>query len=115
MEIREQHEHGTTIAILSGKLDAESSGVFNDWFHDRIAAGDKRFILNFGGISYLSSAGLRAVLALKRTLDNNNGHLVVCGLYGVARQVFQVAGLLKVMQICPDVTESLVAIQNGAE
>jgi anti-anti-sigma factor len=113
MEITERHEQGVTIAVLTGKLDAENAPVFNQWFMDRIVAGQTRFVLDFGGISYLSSAGLRAVLSAWRTLEKQQGGLAICGLYGTARQVFQVAGLLKVFPICPDVAGSLAVLQQA--
>jgi anti-anti-sigma factor len=113
MEITEQHEQGATIAHLTGKMDAESVPVFNQWFDDRMAAGQNRFILDFGGISYLSSAGLRAVLSAGKTLDKQGGRLAICGLYGMARQVFQVSGLLEVLPICPGVPESLAVLQEA--
>lgn len=112
MEITEQHEQGITIAHLTGKMDAESTPVFNQWLDDRMAAGQNRFVLDFGGISYLSSAGLRAVLAAGKTLGRQHGRLVICGLYGMARQVFQVSGLLEVLPIRPGVAESLAALQE---
>jgi len=112
MEITERHEQGATIALLTGKMDAESVPVFNQWFDDRMAAGHTRFVLDFGGISYLSSAGLRAVLSAGKMLDKQQGHLAICGLYGLARQVFQVSGLLDVLPIRPGVAESLAALQE---
>lgn len=115
MDIREEHEQGVIIVALSGKLDAENAVVLNDWLYQRVDAGQTRFVLNFGGVSYLSSAGLRTVLSLRRTLEKKGGDMAICGLYGPARQVFQVAGLLKVMRIAADVPESIALIGGGAE
>lgn len=115
MEITERIEQETTIAALSGKMDAESAAVFNQWFADRRTAGRSRFILDFGGISYLSSAGLRAVLSAYRSLEHQQGLLAICGLHGVARQVFQVTGLLGVMPVYPDVAAALSGLQKATD
>lgn len=113
MEITEKHEQGATVALLTGKMDAESIPVFNQWLEDRIQAGQSHFVLNFGGISYLSSAGLSAVLSMDKTLNNQQGRLAICGLYGMARQVFQVSGMLGVLLVCPGTAESLAALQRA--
>ena len=112
MEITELHQQGATVALLTGKMDAESVPVFNQWLEDRIEAGQNKFVLDFGGISYLSSAGLSAVLSMDKSLNHRQGRLAICGLYGMARQVFQVSGLLGVLLVCPGTEESLVALQK---
>jgi anti-anti-sigma factor len=112
MEITERNEQGITIATLTGKLGAEDVPAFQKWFDDRMSAGQNCYILNFGGISYLSSAGVRVILSTQKTVVNSQGILAICGLYGMARQVFQVTGLLEVMQVFPDVAESLAAIKK---
>lgn len=115
MEISERYEQGATIALLTGKMDAESVPAFNQWFIDRMLAGQDRFILDFGGISYLSSAGLRAVLSSWKTLEKQQGGLAICGLYGMARQVFQVSGTLSVLPIFSGVPESLAVLRRVPE
>lgn len=109
LEISDQHCDGACVASLSGKLDAESVPVFDEWRDSRIDGTETRIILDFSGLSYLSSAGLRAILTANRHAERIGAALIFCGLGGMARQVFQTAGLLAYLPVHPGVKEALEA------
>lgn len=104
----QQHEHeGTRILELSGRLDTETAADVELTFQDQLNAGDRDFLVDLTGIGYVSSAGLRVLLALAKQLDGGKGSLRLCGLNPSVRQVFDVAGFSKLFAIFPDRDKAL--------
>ena len=69
------------------RLDTETSADFELAAYDANEAGAKHFVVDLAEISYVSSAGLRVLLALAKKLDGN-GELKLASIKGVVREVF---------------------------
>jgi anti-sigma B factor antagonist len=96
------------IEVLSpkGRLDTESAGDLELAIHECLSAGATRFLLDFGGVGYVSSAGLSAVLMLAKAVDGK-GDLKLCGLRPNVRQVFDMAGFSRMLDIRAGRSEAL--------
>jgi anti-anti-sigma factor len=55
--------------------------------------------VDFGGVSYISSAGLRVLLVAAKRLRAGRGTLVLCALGDPVRQVFDLAGFLPLFTV----------------
>ena len=93
LEIGSETHGDFRVLKLAGRLDTETSADFELAAHDLTAAGEKRFIVDLGGISYVSSAGLRVLLALAKQMSSGGGELRLCGLAPSVRQVFDLSAL----------------------
>ena len=104
MAIQIQQEQMGTLRILglSGRLDTETAVDVELALQDLLAAGERHFLVDLGGIGYVSSAGLRVLLGLAKQLDGGKGTLKLCGLNPTVKQVFEVAGFSKLFTIMPD-------------
>ena len=65
------------------------------------------------GVTYLSTAGLRAFLLVSRQLATGNRSLHVCNLKPYILEVFQVIGFDNLIPTYPDLESALDAIQAG--
>lgn len=109
LEITEQqHRNGVVIALLHGRLDAESVPAFEQWCDMQFDGEAERIILDFSGLSYISSAGLRSVLSAAKMFKERCG-LAICGLFGLVGQVFQVSGFEEILEVHHTVQEALQA------
>jgi ABC-type transporter Mla MlaB component len=82
--------------------------------HGDFAAGERRFIVDLAGISYVSSAGLRVLLALAKQMSSGGGELRLCGLAPSVRQVFDLSGFSKLFAISADVESALGEKSGGS-
>jgi len=89
------------ILALSGRLDTETSADLELALQDLQAAGATHFLIDMADIGYVSSAGLRVLLALAKQLDGGRGSLRLCELNAAVTQVFDVAGFSKLFLIYP--------------
>lgn len=98
------------ILALSGRLDTETSADLELALQDLQAAGATHFVIDLGEIGYVSSAGLRVLLALAKQLDGGRGSLKLCALNDAVKQVFDIAGFSKLFAIFPDRGAALQAM-----
>ena len=68
IEIGEKKEGDVLILKLSGRLDAVSSPGTEKKVFDYINNGEHKLVMDFGGIDYLSSAGMRMLLSTTKKL-----------------------------------------------
>ncbi len=105
----ENHEELVVLAI-SGSLDNDSSVYLQDAIDEVVREGVHRIIVDLKAITYLSSAGIGALLATKKQLDRLDGFF---GVYSPADDVERVLRQTRVFDqlICdPDVVRSEVPI-----
>ena len=54
----------------------------------------KQRLADFAELEYVSSMGLRSILAAAKTAQDRGGNLTICGLRGLPKQVFEMTRLL---------------------
>ena len=102
IEIQQEQQGATRILALSGRLDTDTSADVELALQDLLGAGERNFLIDLTGIGYVSSAGLRVLLATAKQLEGGKGSLRLCGLNPSVRQVFDVAGFSKLFALFPD-------------
>ena len=60
---------------------------------------NSKVAVNLSGLSYISSAGLRAVLQAARAAEVGNAEFAVCSLTASVQKVFDMSGLHHVLRI----------------
>lgn len=99
MEIIESKRNGVIILAVIGRLDASTSGSFEDKILGLIASGDTRFVIDCRQLDYISSAGLRVILVAAKRLSPANGAIALAALKEHIQQVFEIAGFSSVLRI----------------
>lgn len=82
--------------IIDGKLDANTSPELEKV----ILANSARFdtlILNFSGLSYISSAGLRVVKLLHMSKKKSGGELIIKEVNSTVMEVFEMTGFSQLL------------------
>lgn len=82
--------------IMEGRLDSNTSPEFEKL----IMKNTERFrkiILNFEGLTYISSAGLRVMKILYMTMKKNGGSFSVTKVNSVVMEVFEMTGFSQIL------------------
>jgi len=114
IEIRQEQQGDVRILALSGRLDTETSADLELALQDLQADGATHFVIDLADIGYVSSAGLRVLLALAKQLDGGRGSLKLCALNEAVRQVFDVAGFSRMFAIFPNRDAALASASAAA-
>ena len=115
LEIAQEQQDDLRILALRGRLDTDTSADLELAVQDLLGAGARDFLIDLGEVSYVSSAGLRVLLALAKQLEGSKGRLRLCALGPAVQQVFEVAGFSKLFAILKDrATATATAGKPGA-
>jgi anti-sigma B factor antagonist len=109
MEVQVRERGGVTIIGVNGRLDSNTSQAFEEKILEVIGEGANRIVLDFGGLDYISSAGLRVLLKSTKELKRKNGRMVLCSVKDYIREVFDLSGFIAFLQIHPSLEDSLSA------
>lgn len=99
MNIESRLEGSILVAALKGRMDAVTAPEFDAWFNARMQAGENRLILDMAGLDYISSAGLRSLLAAAKQIKTTCGSVVLCGLSGTVAEVFKMSGFMSIFAV----------------
>ena len=84
---------------MSGRLDAYSSNEVEGSINGLIDKGCTRIVVNYGGVDYISSSGLRVMLASLKRLRKVQGDLKLACLKPYVKEVFDIAGFTQLFEI----------------
>ncbi len=92
-------EHGESMNVfVSGRLDTVTSVEFDKAIKAEEITEDL-VVIDFSNVEYISSAGLRVLLALKRELDGKSKALEIHNINAVVREIFSVTGFINALTI----------------
>jgi len=97
MEISINHGEQLVFA-LNGRLDTVTSKDLLDAF-EKEDKQESLVIVDMKELEYISSAGLRALLAMKKELVANGKQLEIHNLNNICLEVFKVTGFQNVLTI----------------
>jgi anti-anti-sigma factor len=111
----EQLKHGEAV-ILSpqGSLNTQTSPKLEQKINELTAASERRFVIDFKGVDYISSAGLRVLLMLAKRLKGSAGGLALCGMSEDVKKVFAICGFERDFTIVAGREEALARVGGGA-
>jgi anti-sigma B factor antagonist len=99
MELSVRDEGDTKIVMLNGKLDTNTTPTAETEINTLLDAGANKLLINFEQLSYISSSGLRLLLATAKKLKGSGGDLKVCSLNEMATEVFEVSGFSSILNV----------------
>ncbi len=97
MTINITKENTALTMALEGRLDTTTAPQFEEALKENLP-GITELTLDFANLAYISSAGLRLVLAAQKTM-NKQGTMVICHVNEVIMNVFEVTGFVDILTI----------------
>jgi anti-anti-sigma factor len=107
MEINTRKEENATVVSVTGKMDAVSSPELEKDLSQLMAEGEKDFVIDLGELDYISSAGLRVILATAKRLKEKEGKILLASLQDMVKEVFEISGFSAIIPIYESVESAL--------
>ena len=107
MTISDAPEGGVIVVSPHGRIDSTTSALLDRHLQGLAAAGQTRVVVDFTGVDYISSAGLRVLLALAKRGRDQKGRVALFGMNDSVRQVFELAGFVALFTIAPTRAEAV--------
>ena len=106
MNITDETLDGAAVVHLEGNLDTTTAPDVMAHLDGLIEAGTSTLIVDLGAVDFVSSAGLRVLLATAKKL-RPDGALRLYGLNDSVREVFDVSGFSTIIPIFDDQAAAL--------
>ncbi len=107
MTIASTHAEKAAVLRITGRLDAITAPDFENTCRQFIKPETRKVVLDFESVEYISSAGLRAILLLGKTVQSGGGALVLSGLRGTAKIVIEIGGFYSLFPVYDSVEVAL--------
>lgn len=87
-------DNGSAIVHVNGRLDSETTKSFEAQLKPALVPGAAFLIFDFKKLEYISSAGLRAVLAAHKFMNSQKGRCAIRNMQPPIQKVFEIAGMI---------------------
>ena len=98
MTINKTKDGETLILVLEGRLDTTTAPQLQDVLIPEFDT-NKSIRLDFKGMEYVSSAGLRVVLQAEKTAKAKGGSMILCNVSADILEVFEMTGFSDLLTI----------------
>ena len=97
MTINKNANGAELIIEVIGRLDTTTAPELENEFKNSLD-GVEKLRLDFGGLEYISSAGLRVVLAAQKKM-NQQGSMVICNANEAIIEIFEITGFIDILTL----------------
>ncbi len=102
MEMREDRRENGCIMHLSGRIDSSTAPLLEGELNRLIDGGDRKVLLEFSQVTYISSGGLRILLVTAKKLREPGDRFGLCCLPAEVYKILRMAGFTSLFPIYPD-------------
>ena len=102
---------GITHLLLSGSLDIKGVREIEMDF-SRMTSDEKTVLLDFSGVTFIASLGMRMLLSTAKKLDSGGHKLILHSVPPLIETALSTAGLATVMPIVKDQPDALSFLQS---
>nr|WP_320160315.1 STAS domain-containing protein [uncultured Methanoregula sp.] len=107
MEISSATQEKGTVLSLTGRVDTATAPTLEQAINKEIDLGHRKILLNFSGVNYISSGGLRVLLASAKKLKNPDDRFGLTNLNPEVHKILKLAGFTSIFSIYPSEGEAL--------
>jgi anti-sigma B factor antagonist len=112
MQISNKKVEDVTVVQLAGELTAQTAGQTQEQVL-QLAAPDAKMVLDMSRVTFMSSAGLRLLLVLYRTVSGRGGKVVLVGLSEDLQCTMSLTGFLDLFHHHPTLEAGLADLGSG--
>ena len=97
MSINKEKNGSELVLTLEGRLDTTTAPMLEKELKQEIG-GVNLLIMNFAGVEYISSAGLRVLLAAQKVM-NRQGQMIIRSVNDTIADIFEITGFSDVLTV----------------
>ncbi len=99
MELNQKAIDNIPIIAVSGRIDATTSKDLENALNNLIDQNNTKIVVDLAGVEYISSVGLRVMLAALKKVRPKQGDVKLVSLQPFVREVFEITGFAKLFMI----------------
>lgn len=106
MDIKPEKQGKIMVLKCMGSLDAECVSQFKKSSQKLVEEGNRYFVIDAGGLTFVDSMGLGAIISLMRRVQADRGEVKIAALSPDVRMIFELTRLHRVFDICATAGEA---------
>jgi anti-anti-sigma factor len=114
MNIAERVEAGINVFVPEGRIDTQAAADLDKALQAAVSQAKYKMVMDMSGVTYISSAGLRALAAVQVKNKEEGGDLKLGGLNERVTRVFRIIGFDMFFSI-HDTAEAAIADFSSSE
>lgn len=79
----------------------------------RVESGCKAMLVDLGGVEYLDSSGVGAIIRLLQRMAKTRGRIAFCGVKGTPRKVLEMCNVISIMRAFDDEAQAAAHLVGG--
>lgn len=104
---------GGLVFALSGQLNTYNSTQFQSLAGDALGKGYTKFIVDCGGLNYVSSTGVGAFTFILKEIKPKSGRIILSGVAPRIMEIFQLLGFSTFFDFTSSVNEAIEVLRVG--
>lgn len=113
MKFKDKMVGDVAVLSLKGKLMGyPETDELNDEIRSFLGSGTRKIVIDMGGVSWLNSMGVGALMRSYTTVTNNEGSLKLARMTDKARGLFTMTQLIKVFDIYESIDEAVESFKS---
>jgi anti-anti-sigma factor len=113
MELIEDMNGAVKVARVSGRIDQTTAAQFQELLAPllvQVKVGAAPLLLDFSGVEYISSVGLRVLMLAAKQVKVQQGKIAIAALTPVVAEVFQISRFHLVFPVHPDLATAVTSL-----
>ncbi|MBN1312485.1 MAG: STAS domain-containing protein [Anaerolineae bacterium] len=99
MEITVTDMNRATLVKIAGRIDSSNAKEMGDTLNNHINQGARNIVVDLEKVDYMSSGGLRELVAALKRVKKDGGDLRLCSPSQRVQEVLELAGLDSLFQV----------------
>lgn len=112
MEITQEKQNNINIVSIKGRLDASTASNLEESLSAFTEEKNVKILVNCKTLEYISSAGLRVLLASAKQFKKNDGKIGLSALTPNVKQVFEISGFTSIFPIYETQEEAMADLSQ---
>jgi|SRR5690606_2388314 anti-anti-sigma factor len=113
MQIQMRTVEHVTVVEIAGSVDSLTAETLTGAMSDALGKDRFRLVADLRQVEYISSAGLRALLATVKDARRRGGDLRLAGVSPPVLRVLEISGFTSILNLFPDVDGAVVSFDGA--
>jgi len=105
------------VAAPVGRIDHAGAAVLEAALKPLLAlsgAGKNALVLDFAGVEYISSVGLRVLMIAAKEMKGHGARIIVAGSQPVVTEIFKISRFDRVLELAPSARKAVEWLSQAA-